>query len=273
MKLSFTQKTLVYGVLILVSLTTLVPFLWMVLASFKPESETTSLAPIPKVWRPDNYGAVSEAAPFFGRYYLNSLFVAGWVTFLTVLTSSMAAFAFARLRWPGRNAVFTLYLATMMVPGVVTMIPNFAIMVNLRLLDTYAGLIVPASFSAFGTFLLRQFMLSVPRALDEASAIDGASAFRIYADVILPLARPGIITLAIFTFLGNYGSLFWPLVMVKSEGMRTLPVGLLQFDSLYNKATHLMMAASVMSIVPPLLLFLVGQKYLVTGIQLGAVKG
>ena len=273
MKLNAGQKWVVYGILILVSFSTLVPFLWMVLTSFKPEREITSLSPVPKEWRPGNYGAVTTAAPFFGRYYLNSLFVASWVTFLTVITSSMAAFAFARLRWPGRNTVFTLYLATMMVPGVVTMIPNFAIMVNLQLLDTYSGLIIPASFSAFGTFLLRQFMLSIPRALDEASAIDGASAWRVYADVILPLARPGIITLAIFTFLGNYGSLFWPLIMVKSESMRTLPVGLLQFDSVYNKATHLMMAASVMSIVPPLVLFLVGQKYLVKGIQLGAVKG
>ncbi len=271
--LKAAPKPLVYGVLILISLATLAPFVWMLLTSLKPEAEVTSLTPVPKVWHPSNYREVSTAAPYFGRYYLNSLFVASWVTFLTVLTSSMAAFAFARLRWPGRNAVFTMYLATMMVPGVVTMIPNFAIMVRLHLLDTYAGLIVPAAFSAFGTFLLRQFMLSVPRALDEASAIDGASAWRIYADVILPLARPGIITLAIFTFLGNYGSLFWPLIMIKSESMRTLPVGLLQFDSVYNKATHLMMAASVMSIAPPLLLFLVGQKYLVKGIQLGAVKG
>jgi ABC-type glycerol-3-phosphate transport system permease component len=185
----------------------------------------------------------------------------------------MAGFAFARLRWPSRDLVFTLYLATMMVPGVVTMIPNFTIMVKLQLLDSYEGLIVPAAFSAFGTFMLRQFMLGIPSALDEASKIDGATPGQIFMDVILPLARPGLITLAIFTFMGNYGSLFWPLIMVKSESMRTLPVGLLQFDSNYNKATHLMMAASVMSIVPPLLLFIVGQKYLVRGIQLGAVKG
>lgn len=273
MKIGGLQKSFVYGILIFISLSTLAPFVWMLLTSFKPLSEVTNINPVPQVWQPENYGTVSKEAPYFGRYYLNSLFVASWVTFLTVITSSMAAFAFARLRWPGRNAVFTLYLATMMVPGVVTMIPNFAIMVRLHLLDTYAGLIVPASFSAFGTFLLRQFMLGIPRALDEASAIDGASAWRIYADVILPLARPGIITLAIFTFLGNYGSLFWPLIMIKSESMRTLPVGLMQFDSLYNKSTHLMMAASVMSIAPPLLLFLFGQKYLVKGIQLGAVKG
>ncbi|RYG36878.1 carbohydrate ABC transporter permease [bacterium] len=273
MKLKAWQQVVVYGVLVAISISTLLPFLWMVLTSFKPESEVNELNPIPKNWQFGNYAEVMKQAPFFGRYYVNSLFIASWVTFLTVLTSAMAAYAFARLRWPGRNAVFTLYLATMMIPGVVTMIPNFQIMVDLRLLDTYTGLIVPASFSAFGTFMLRQFMLSIPRALDEASVLDGASAWRVFLDVILPLARPGLITLGIFTFLGNYGSLFWPLIMVKSESMRTLPIGLISFDSLYNKATHLMMAASVMSLVPPLLLFLVGQKYLVKGIQLGAVKG
>jgi ABC-type glycerol-3-phosphate transport system permease component len=273
MKLKPWQMFLVYAILVLVSITTLLPFMWMVLTSFKPLDEVTNITPVPTKWHPQNYLDVSTQAKFFGRYYLNSLFVASWVTFLTILTSCMAAFAFARLNWPGRNQVFTLYLATMMIPGVVTMIPNFAIMVQLRFLDTYQGLIVPASFSAFGTFMLRQFMLGIPKALDEASVIDGAGAWRVFFDVIMPLARPGIITLAIFTFLGNYGNLFWPLIMVKSEGMRTLPIGLLAFDSSYNKATHLMMAAAVMSLVPPMLLFIVGQKYLVKGIQLGAVKG
>ena len=273
MRMRSGVAALVYAVLIVASLSAILPFAWMVLTSLKPASEVTALSPVPSHPQWSNYLEVSKAAPFFGRYYLNSLFVAAWVTFLTCVTSAMAAFAIARLSWPGRNAVFTMYLATMMIPGVVTTIPNFAIMVRLQMLDSYSGLIVPAAFSAFGTFLLRQFMLGVPRALDEASKLDGAGAWRVFLDVILPLTRPGLITLAIFTFMGNYGSLFWPLVMVKSESMRTLPVGLLQFDTAYNKATHLMMAASVMSIVPPLLLFVVGQKYLVRGIQLGAIKG
>ena len=273
MKLARWQLGFVYGILIVLSISTLLPFLWMLLTSFKPIEEVTNLSPIPKRWQPQNYLEVGNQAKFFGRYYLNSLFVAAWVTFLTLLTSSMAAFSFARLTWPGRNQVFTLYLATMMIPGVVTMIPNFAIMVQLRLLDTYQGLIVPAAFSAFGTFMLRQFMLGIPKALDEASVIDGAGAWKVFFEVILPLARPGLITLAIFTFLGNYGSLFWPLIMIKSEAMRTLPIGIVAFDSSYNKATHLMMAASVMSLLPPMALFIAGQKYLVSGIQLGAVKG
>jgi ABC-type glycerol-3-phosphate transport system permease component len=208
----------------------------------------------------------------FARYYFNSLFVAGWVTLLQCLTSAMAAYAFSRLRWRGRDLVFKLYLATLMIPGVVTMIPNFTVMTKLHLLDSYRGLIIPAAFTAFGTFLLRQFMLTIPRSLDEAAAIEGASHWRIFWDVILPLARPGVITLAIFTFLGNYGSFFWPLVLIKSQHLRTLPIGLLYFDSLYGRQTNLIMAASVMSIVPLIIFFVAFQRFIVKGIQLGGVK-
>jgi ABC-type glycerol-3-phosphate transport system permease component len=221
---------------------------------------------------PENYVKVFEQIPF-ARYYFNSLFVAAWVTFLQCLTSSMAGYAFSRLRWRGRDTVFRLYLATLMIPGVVTMIPNYTLMVKLHLLDSYLGLIVPASFSAFGTFLMRQFMLTIPPSLDEAAAMDGASPWQVYWDVILPLARPGLITLAIFTFLGNYGSFFWPLILINSEHLRTLPIGMLYFDSVYGRQTNLIMAASVMNIVPLIILFVVTQKFIVRGIQLGAVKG
>jgi ABC-type glycerol-3-phosphate transport system permease component len=259
-------------VLAALAITMLMPFLWMVLASFKPLEEVEQLNPLPSVWRPQNYLSVFEQIPF-ARYYFNSLFVAAWVTLLQCLTSAMAAYAFSRLRWRGRDLVFRLYLGTLMIPGVVTMIPNYALMVNLHLLDSYLGLIVPASFSAFGTFLLRQFMLTIPPSLDEAAAIDGASHWRIFWDVIMPLARPGLITLAIFTFLGNYGSFFWPLILIKSEALRTLPIGMLYFDTVYGRQTNLIMAASVMNIIPLIILFVVSQKYLVRGIQLGAVKG
>jgi len=258
--------------LILIALTMLTPFVWMLLASFKPIEEVELVNPFPSVWRPDNYVKVFQQIPF-ARYYFNSFFVAAWVTFLTCLTSAMAAFAFARLQWRGRDNFFKLYLATLMIPGVVTMIPNFTLMVKLHLLDSYAGLIIPAAFSAFGTFLLRQFMLTIPTALDEAAAIDGASPWRVFWDVVMPLARPGLITLAIFTFMGNYGSFFWPLVLIKSPHLRTLPIGMLFFDSIYGKQTNLIMAASVMNIIPLVILFAVSQKFLVKGIQLGAVKG
>lgn len=209
----------------------------------------------------------------FKRYYFNSFFIAGWVTLLQCFTSSLAAYAFARILWPGRDTVFKLYLATMMIPGVVVMIPNYVLMVNLHLLDSYVGLIVPAAFSAFGTFLLRQFMLTISPSLDEAARIDGASHWQIYWNIMLPLARPGLIVLSIFTFLGNYGSFFWPLVLIKSEHLRTLPIGMLYFDTAYGNQTNLIMAGSVLNIVPLIILFVLLQKYLVAGIQLGAVKG
>lgn len=272
MKLPPLLRWLIYLVLIAFGITTLAPFTWMILTSVKPLQEVESGAIMPKKWTPGNYGEVFEQVAFL-RYYANSIFVASWATFLTLLTSSMAAFAFARLQWPGRDTVFKLYLGTMMVPGVVTMIPNFSIMVKLHLLDSYTGLIVPASFSAFGTFLLRQFMITIPAALDEAATIDGASPWKVFWEVTMPLLKPGLVTLAVFTFMGNYGSLFWPLIMIKSDSLRTLPIGMMVFDSAYGRATNLLMAASVMSILPPALLFIFLQRYIIQGIQLGAVKG
>lgn len=259
-------------ILLLLSIGTLIPFMWMVLASFKALPEIEQAQWVPKEWHQENYHSVFQQVPF-ALYYLNSVLVAGWVTLLTCLTSAMAAFAFSRLKWSWRDRMFQLYIATMMIPGVVTMIPNYAIMVQLHLMDTYTGLIVPASFSAFGTFMLRQFMLTIPGALDEAAHMDGATSWQVFWDVIMPLARPGLITLAILTFLGNYGSFYWPLILIKSESLRTLPIGLMYFDSVYGRQTNLLMAASVMSLFPPILLFILGQKYLVKGIAIGAVKG
>jgi ABC-type glycerol-3-phosphate transport system permease component len=276
-------KTLRHLALTLIAIFMLLPFLWMVLASFKDRAAVDSTNPFPTTWHPDNYPVVLGLAPdpatgrplpiAFPRWYFNSLFVAGWVTLLQVVTSAMAAFAFSRLRWPGRDALFLLYLATMMVPGVVTMIPNYNLMVKLHLIDTYWGLILPNAFGAFGTFLLRQFMLSIPPSLDEAAYIDGASHATLFWDIILPLSRPGLITLAIFTFMANFTSFFWPLVLIKSEHLKTLPVGMLFFNGAYDKQTNLMMAATVMNILPLIVIFVVCQKYLVKGIQLGAVKG
>jgi multiple sugar transport system permease protein len=264
-----------HAVLLLIAAAMLLPFLWMIIASLRTNADIQAgdvarMVAAPS--HPDNYLKVFGVVPF-ARYYFNSVLVAAWVTFLQCLTCSLAAFAFARLRWPGRDQVFKLYLATLMIPGVVTMIPNFNLMVSLGLLDSYLGLIVPASFSAFGTFLMRQFMLTIPTAIDEAATIDGAGPWRLFWDIVLPLARPGLITLAIFTFLGNYGSFFWPLVLIKSEHLRTLPIGMLAFDSTHGTAFNLLMAASVMNIVPLIILFVSTQKFLVKGIQLGGVKG
>lgn len=269
---SLLKSALSHLVLTFMALTSLAPFVWMVLASFKPLEEVEQINPLPTVWHPENYARVFEQIPF-ARYYFNSVFIAAWVTLLQCLTSAMAAYAFARLRWRGRDVVFRLYLATLMIPGVVTMIPNYTLMVWLHLLDSYIGLIVPAAFSAFGTFLLRQFMLTIPPSLDEAAKIDGASHWQIFWDIIMPLSRAGLITLAIFTFMGNYGSFFWPLILIKSDHLRTLPIGMLYFDTNYGRQTNLIMAASVMNILPLVVLFVVSQRFLVRGIQLGAVKG
>lgn len=287
---NFCSTSLLHFVLAAISFVMVLPFVWMLLTSLKPLSEVASTD-----WLPSTVDTVREAGvPVprnyvdvfdynnpdinhrgipFARFYWNSLFVAAWTTFLQVFTSAMAAFSFARLKWPGRDRIFLLYLSTMMLPGLVMMIPNFQIMISLGLVDTFTGLIAPAAFSAFGTFLMRQFMLSIPASLDEAAEIDGAGKWRLFWEIILPLSRPGLIALTIFTFMGNYNSFFWPLVMLRSQSRYTLPIGLLFFDSSQGQATHLLMAAVTMSVVPMIVLFVLLQKYLVKGIQLGAVKG
>jgi ABC-type glycerol-3-phosphate transport system permease component len=259
-------------VMTFLGLTMLIPFVWMVLTSLKPLAELGNDSWLPSEAQWQNYKEVFSVIPF-GRFYWNSLFIASWVTFLQVLTSSLAAFSFSRLQWPGRDKVFFLYLSTMMLPGLVMLIPNYQIMVKLGLVNTMPGLVLPAAFSAFGTFLLRQFMLTIPSSLDEAAEIDGASKWRVFWEVILPLARPGLITLTIFTFMGNYHSFFWPLVMMRSVEKYTLPIGLLFFDSERGQSTHLLMAAVTMSVLPLVIIFVVLQKYLTKGIQLGGVKG
>ncbi|MCC6422904.1 MAG: carbohydrate ABC transporter permease [Phycisphaerales bacterium] len=287
---NYFSVSLLHLVLGAISLVMVLPFVWMLLTSIKPLGEVGSTNWIPStvdtvqkagVPVPRNYVDVfdynnpdiNHRGIQFARFYWNSIFVAAWATFLQVMTSAMAAYSFARLKWPGRDRMFLLYLSTMMLPGLVMMIPNFQIMISMGLVDTFTGLIVPAAFSAFGTFLMRQFMLSIPQSLDEAAEIDGAGKWRLFWDIILPLSRPGLITLTIFTFMGNYNSFFWPLVMLRSEAKYTLPIGLLFFDSSQGQATHLLMAAVTMSVVPMIVLFVLLQKYLVKGIQLGAVKG
>ena len=259
-------------VLVGLSLLMIAPFVWMMLTSFKSLTESSDPEWMPSGFQWRNYPEVFTVIPFL-RFSANSLVVAGWVTIIQVFTSALAAFSFARLEWPGRDKVFFLYLGTMMLPGLVTLIPTFQLMVRMGMVDTYLGLILPTAFNAFGTFLLRQFMLGIPRALDEAAEIDGASKWQIFWDVILPLSRPGLVTLAIFTFMGNFQSFFWPLVMMKTVDKFPLPVGLMFFDTERGQATHLLMAAVTMSVVPLIIIFVVLQKQLIRGIQLGGVKG
>jgi multiple sugar transport system permease protein len=253
-------------------LTLLLPFVWMMLTSLKSLAEVDAPSWIPAEPQWGNYLEVFSRVPY-ARFYANSLVVAGWVTLLQVTTSALAAFSFARLRWPGRDRLFLAYLGTMMLPGLVMMVPNYQIMIKLGLVDSLMGLVLPSAFSAFGTFLLRQFMLSIPESLDEAAEIDGASKWTLFWEIILPLCRPGLVTLTVFTFLGNYNSFFWPLVMLRSIDNYTLPIGMLYFDSVSGNTTHLLMAAATMSVLPMIFLFFFVQKTLVQGIQDGAVKG
>jgi len=277
---------ILYLVLCAGAFTTTLPFVWMIFGSLKPRHEVEEVHFVPKSkWEFNNYKVLLRYAPdkytgkllpiSFGKWYYNSVFVAFAVTFLQVLTSALAAYAFSRILWPGRDQLFFLYLATMMIPGLVLMIPNFQIMVTFHWVNTYTGLVAPAAFTAFGTFLLRQFMLSIPPSLDEAARIDGASHWQCFWEVILPLARPGLVTLAIFALLANYQSFFWPLVMLKDDSLYTLPIGMMALDSTYGygRQTELILAATVLNILPLLFIFILAQKALVRGIQLGAVKG
>jgi ABC-type glycerol-3-phosphate transport system permease component len=267
-------RTVGFVALVALSVTFVLPFAWQVVLSLSSlgDVDRVSSLGVPPSLHPESYARVFEVVPY-GTYFFNSFFIAAWVTALQVATSAMAAFAFARMRWRWRERVFLLYLATMMVPGVVLMVPNFAIILGLGMFNSYSGLIIPAAFSAYGTFLLRQFMLTIPPSLDEAAAIDGAGPFRVFLDIVLPLARPGLIVLAIFTFLGNYNAFFWPLILTKDDTLRTLPIGLRAFDSTYGTDTPALMAASLMAMIPPIIIFVLLQRYLVKGIQLGAVKG
>ncbi len=274
-----------FGALSLVGFLLALPFVWMTGASLKSraEIEAGGVHIVPEAVHAQNYPVLfgQEPEPVtgqklelkFGRWFFNSLFIAFSNTLIQVLTSALAAFAFARLEWRGRDSVFLLYLATMMIPGLTLMIPNFQIMVWLGFLNSYHGLIIPASFSAFGTFLLRQFMLGIPRALDEAAHIDGASKWTVFTDVTLPLARPGLIALALITFIFQYQQFFWPLIMLNDQQYYPLPVGLLELDSTYGQQTELIMAAATITVTPLIVLFVVFQKFLVRGIQLGGVKG
>ena len=225
--------------------------------------------------RPGNFPASWRAYPFvsFGRAYLNSLCVALAVTLGQVITSSLAAYAFARLRFAGRDILFFGYLATMMVPGAVTMIPVFILLRNLGWVDTYKALIIPGIFTAYGTFMLRQFFLTLPKELEDAAKIDGCNYFLIFWKIILPLSKPALATLTTFTFMGAWMNFMWPLIVINTEDKFTLPVGLAYFQSLHHTDWTLLMAASVMMILPILIVFIFNQRFFVEGIKLTGIKG
>jgi multiple sugar transport system permease protein len=265
---------LTHAVLITGALVMLGPFIWMVSTSLKLEGAVFAFPPewIPNPVRWSNYPETWQSAPF-GWYLFNTIFVSVSVTALELLTSSLAGYSFARLRFPWRERIFLLYLGTLMIPGQVTIIPNFVLMKYLGWTDTYLALIVPPAFSAFGTFLLRQFFLTIPAELEEAAKIDGASYPRIWATIIMPLSGPALATLAVFAFMTQWNNFLWPLIVTNSNTMRTFTVGLRFFIDEYNTRYHYLMAGSVMSIIPIILVFLFFQRYFVRSIKLSGMGG
>jgi multiple sugar transport system permease protein len=272
--LSWVRLGLAYLALLIGSVAMIAPFLWMISTSVKtiPEIFAYPIIWIPEQIRWEKYREVLELLPY-GRYLFNTAFVSIAVTALELLTCSLAAYAFARLRFPGRDKLFLLYLATLMIPGQVTLIPNFLLMRWFDWVDTYWALIIPQAFSAFGTFLLRQFFLSIPRELEEAARADGASYFRVYWQIILPLSGPALATLAVFSFMAQWNAFLWPLIVTHGDQMRTLTVGLRFFQDELVTQYHYLMAGTVMSIIPILILFLTLQRYFVRGIALTGMGG
>jgi multiple sugar transport system permease protein len=263
-------------VLTLLGILWMAPFLWMVSTSFKGLDEVYAFPPrfIPEVIRWSNYLEAWQAVPF-ARFFANSLVVAVATTVAVIVTSSMAGYSFARLRYPGRDLIFLAYLGTIMIPFPVLIIPLFILMRQIGLVDTLPGLILPAAFTAWGTFLMRQFMLSIPREIEEAARMDGASFWRIYAQIIMPLSRPVVATLGIFTFLASWNEFLWPLIMINSVESKTLPLGLTMFQAQIPIKTpwQLVMAAATFSVLPVLIVFVLGQKYYVRGIATTGLKG
>ncbi len=280
----------VYVLLTLGAITMLAPFLWMAVTSIKQPSEVFAAGggirwlPEHFFWR-DTVVNGEKVRAWWGNYpdawneinilrlYLNSIFIAVVGTFGQVLTSSMAAYAFARLRFPGRDKLFFAYLATMMIPGSVTMIPVFVIMKHLHWIDSYASLIIPGLFSAYGTFMLRQFFMGLPTELEDAAKIDGSGHLGIWVRVILPLSKPALATLTTFTFMGFWGSYMWPLIVTITDPMRTIPIGLRYFVGQHATNYTQLMAGSMIAIIPVLLLFIFNQRYFVEGIKLSGMGG
>lgn len=268
-----TKKVIFHLVIYTLAFGTVMPFIWMLLTSTKSIGEILSYPPtfLPSGLHLENYTKSFEAAPF-GRYYFNSIFVAVTVTLGQLITCSMAAYAFARMRFWGRNVLFYIFLGTMMIPYQVTMIPSFLVLKWLGWIDTYYALIVPGLASAFGTFLLRQFFMNIPKDLEEAAFLDGASHLRVLWSVILPLARPALATLAIFTFMGVFNDFLWALIVVNSESMNTVQLGLSIFRDRYQTQWDLLMAGSVTATLPVLIVFFLGQNYFIKGIALTGLK-
>jgi multiple sugar transport system permease protein len=267
-------RALLYALLVIGALAMLFPFAWMVSTSLKPDVAVFQTPPqlIPKPFQPSNYSTVVHIFPVW-RFLINSVLVAVVSTTLQVGTSAMAAYAFARFKFKGSGALFMLYLTTLMVPFQVTIVPLFVEMKYLHFVNSYPGLIVPSIASAYGTFLLRQAFLSLPSELEEAAFVDGAGHWTVFTRIALPLVRPSLATFAVLSFIASWNSFLWPLVIISSQNLMTLPVGLSNLQGEHLTAWNLVMAGATISVLPILLVYLVAQKQIVRGFVLSGVKG
>ena len=267
------KRVLLYVTLSLAAFLFLLPVLWMLFASVKPEGTIISNPSqlFPTHFTLENYTAALQAIPF-ARQFLNTVIFAGSVTILSLLFDSMTAYALARLKFPGKRLLFLLVLLFLMMPTQITLIPVYQLLAHLGLINTFPGLIIPRATNAFGIFFLRQFFIGIPRDLSEAARIDGAHEFRIYWSVVMPLARPALLTLGLFHFMFNWNDLLWPLIISTSTDMATLPAGLALFSGQHVVQYGLLMAGSTMAMLPMLLAFLLVQRKFIQGIATTGFK-
>jgi multiple sugar transport system permease protein len=261
----------IFVALVVICVLTIFPLIWMVSSALKPGEDVYSLAIIPEAPTLDNFRYVFTELPF-PRYMFNSFFVSATVTAIALLFHSMAAYALARLRFPGRELIFRLIFATLLVSLPVILVPLFVLVRSMGMLNSYAGLIIPAIFHAFGIFLLRQFYLGIPDELEEAAILDGAGYWRVYANIILPLSRPILAALAVFFFLANWNSFLWPLTITNDPNLWVVQTGIASFQQQYASAQNYIMAASVVVAMPTMLLFFIFQRQLVESIKTSGFK-
>lgn len=268
------RRVLLYIVLILIAVIMVVPFLWMLSTSLKTQYDAVK---IPPVWIPDppqweNYVKLFTEQPMF-QFMLNTIKIVFFVVLGQLFFSSLAAYSFARISFKGRNVVFFFYIATLMVPGQVTMIPTYLMFAKAGLTDNHLALILPAFFSAFGVFLLRQFFMSLPRELEEAAEIDGCNPFMTYWRIMLPLVVPAMLTLGVFTLMNTWNDYMGPLIYLSSPEKYMMTLGIAYFKGVYTTQWNLVMAGSIVSVMPILIAYLCAQKYFIEGIAFSGVKG
>ncbi len=273
-QMNFIGKLFMYIVLAMAAAGVLLPFIWMLSASLKLDKDVFQfpIQWIPKDPRWKNYQDIWKQIPFL-TFYMNTTKLTVIITFLQLLTSSLAAYAFAKIRFPGRNTLFIAYIGTIAVPWQVYMIPQFIMMKKFGLNDSHLSLVLLQAFTAFGVFLMRQFYLSIPEELSESARIDGLNEYGIYARIILPLSKPALATLTIFTFVNVWNDFMGPLIYLSSTKKKTIQLGLRMFISQYNAEYALIMAAAVCSIVPVVIVFLFAQRYFIEGIATTGLKG